>query len=765
MKRLLLLTLFLAGLHYAAAQDVRLTMNRLDGIYSKGDTVRVYGRCADVAEVNLTMEIKVGGITRETGTIHLSDEFSEIYTEICDSTKWVAVLVHTADDKVIDIGYIVNPEDIRPGYKTPWDLRCYWKREVAKMRRSEMTVKVDTVEAYKDYIGKVICWHVELSMHDGFPVNAYVSIPVGARAGSLPIRIQAHGATDITEVRTQSKKKDACFYASQGLIGVDINAHGMQDGAPEEYYKNLDDGPLKDYAKRLPESRDSWYFRLMYLRLVRLVDYLVTLPQWDGMNIMVGGHSQGGGQALALGGIDPRITHVYADEPALCDHGGILQGRIGGWPFSKRNQEVPAERLSKRILPYFDGALLAGMFHGKLYIRAGLADYTCPPTAVFAVYNNAGTNDKTITAFRSRHHTNVVWYDKDEFSSQGAGFPAVEWLSGDSTEDSYSVVILGDTHYDAADTTLYHAGYTDPNPSREAAHREEFVRNGNMWADRCPRLARRAAGLVGKDTRFVFQVGDLIQGDTADSTTHVRFLDDAVNLLKADVAPNLPFVTVIGNHDFRGNDDAIGTRAYKAYMTGRMSRELGQDITSTNFIFHQGPDVFVALNYRSSLEKVKALLEQARGARHVFVLIHTPVFPFDDPEIYHWYFLGKRDDSRADERREMRALLASLNAIVLCGHTHATEFLDWEGDGGRITQMTMSSVWADEGQATYKVEASGPDGYPHYAPVFDEYRPGIRDYSLSWAAGSYKLIISGPRVYVDFYAGDSKLLSKRFILR
>lgn len=180
MKKQLFFVVFLAGLHYAAAQDVRLTTNRLDGIYSKGDTVRVYGRCADVAGANLTMEIKVGGITRETGTIHLTDEFREIHTEICDSTKWVAVLVHTADDKVIDIGYMVNPEDIRPGYKTPWDLRCYWKREISKMRRSEMTVKVDTVEAYKDYIGKVICWHVELSMHDGFPVNAYVSIPIEA---------------------------------------------------------------------------------------------------------------------------------------------------------------------------------------------------------------------------------------------------------------------------------------------------------------------------------------------------------------------------------------------------------------------------------------------------------------------------------------------------------------------------------------------------------------------------------------------------------
>lgn len=333
-------------------------------------------------------------------------------------------------------------------------------------------------------------------------------------------------------------------------------------------------------------------------------------------------------------------------------------------------------------------------------------------------------------------------------------------------DDSYSVVILGDTHYDAADPECYHAGYTDPNPAREAGHRKEFVRNGAMWAGRCRRLVERAASLVGKDTRFVFQVGDLIQGDTADSLTHVRFLADAMDLFKSEVAPDLPFVTVRGNHDFRGNDDAVGKRAYKAYMTERMSRELGQEVSGTNFLFLYGPDAFVAVNYASShLDEIRSLLEQARGARHVFVLIHTPVFPFDEEAIWHWYFLGKPDDARAAERREMRALLASLDAIVLCGHTHMTEFLDWQGDGGRITQMTMSSVWSEDAQGEYRELASGAEGYPHYAPVFDEYRPGIRQYSIADAAGSYKMTVKGRKVYVDFYAGDAQRPSKRFTLR
>lgn len=351
--------------------------------------------------------------------------------------------------------------------------------------------------------------------------------------------------------------------------------------------------------------------------------------------------------------------------------------------------------------------------------------------------------------------------------------------AGACNKDKYSVVILGDTHYDAADPEIYHKGYTDPNPEREANHRKEFVRNGNIWAGQSKNLVKRAARLVDKDTRYVFQMGDLIQGDTADAETHKRFLDDALNLFKSDLAPDLPFVTVAGNHDLRGNDDAVCTQAYTEYMSKRMSKELGQEITGTNFLFRSGPDAFVVVNFtKPKVDEITALLNEAAGARHVFVIIHSPVFPFDSSKYYWWYFLGNRKDSHAEERRRMRKLLASLNAIVLCGHTHTTEFLDWYGDGGRITQMTMNSIWQKDEHARYSVLASGADEYctrlfkkkPELATeankaLFDEYRAGIREYSMSGAAGSYKMTVDGEHVYVDFYAGDSELLSHRFTLR
>ena len=346
-------------------------------------------------------------------------------------------------------------------------------------------------------------------------------------------------------------------------------------------------------------------------------------------------------------------------------------------------------------------------------------------------------------------------------------------------KDGYNIVILGDTHYDGPDPELYHAGYTLENKKREENHRKEFVRNGKMWKTRCPKLLKRASCLVDDDTRFVLQMGDLIQGDTADASFHTRFLDDALTVIKAGVAPELPFVTVVGNHDVRGNDDTVAAKAYADYMNARMSQELGLSIESNNFIFRQGPDAFIVFDFNQpDIPALERLLSEAEGARHIFFIVHCPVFPYENPKYFWWILLGNRKDSRSEERRHVRRLLASHNVIALCGHTHQTEFVDWYGDGGRITQMTMSSVWNYEARGRYNQLASGKNGYgsalgkaaPEVAEgkaraLFDEYRPGIKKYSTAESAGSYKLVVEGTRVYVDFYAGDSSRRSKRFILR
>ena len=176
--------------------------------------------------------------------------------------------------------------------------------------------------------------------------------------------------------------------------------------------------------------------------------------------------------------------------------------------------------------------------------------------------------------------------------------------------------------------------------------------------------------------------------------------------------------------------------------------------------------------------EVEKLLKETEGARYTFIVTHGPVFPADSGNC-RWFYHGSEKDT--EQRRHFRRLFAERDAICLCGHIHTTEFYDWYGDGGRITQMTMNSVWSREELGKYEVVSEGAADYGELrkkvtaldngsAPkdeqaLFDEYRPGLKQYSRSSAAGSYKMNVSKSGVSIDFYAGDSQEVSKQFILR
>ena len=88
------------------------------------------------------------------------------------------------------------------------------------------------------------------------------------------------------------------------------------------------------------------------------------------------------------------------------------------------------------------------------------------------------------------------------------------WAGGSrccATADAYSISILGDTHFDAAPTSLYHGKWKPRHPNDWRDRQGEFARNQKMWAERLPRLIAAAARTRRPDTAYLFQMGDLIQ--------------------------------------------------------------------------------------------------------------------------------------------------------------------------------------------------------------------------------------------------------------
>ncbi|MFV0329945.1 MAG: acetylxylan esterase, partial [Dysgonomonas sp.] len=136
-------------------------------------------------------------------------------------------------------------------------------------------------------------------------------------------------------------------------------------------------------------DRDTYYMKKVYLACVRAVDYLSTLPEWDGKNMIAQGGSQGGALALILAGLDSRITSCVANHPALSDMAGYAEkGRTGGYPhFGRRYKDIALTPNVIETLSYYDVVNFARCITIPVFMTWGFNDNVCPPTTSYCVYN------------------------------------------------------------------------------------------------------------------------------------------------------------------------------------------------------------------------------------------------------------------------------------------------------------------------------------------------------------------------------------------
>jgi cephalosporin-C deacetylase-like acetyl esterase len=142
----------------------------------------------------------------------------------------------------------------------------------------------------------------------------------------------------------------------------------------------------------------------MYVRLLRAIEFLASRESWDGTHLITIGESQGGGQALAAAGLDPRVSAVIALVPAMCDFTGPVVNRSGGWPMPLgRDIEGEYARRVIQAVRYCDNMNLAKRSRAETLIFVGLIDTTCSPPGIFATYNNL-PGSKQIVAYPHKPH-------------------------------------------------------------------------------------------------------------------------------------------------------------------------------------------------------------------------------------------------------------------------------------------------------------------------------------------------------------------------
>ena len=154
---------------------------------------------------------------------------------------------------------------------------------------------------------------------------------------------------------------------------------------------------------------EDYYYTRLFIDAVRAIDTALELAGADpGTGIAVTGGSQGGALALAAAALRPDAVRVcHADVPFLCD----IQRAITLAPhapyteipeFLAENNELIEPALN--TLRYVDCALLARRITATTLVSVGLMDDICPPSTVFAAYNEI-TADKEIAVYPYSDHS------------------------------------------------------------------------------------------------------------------------------------------------------------------------------------------------------------------------------------------------------------------------------------------------------------------------------------------------------------------------
>ena len=291
-----------------------------------------------------------------------------------------------------DGGAAVHPEKLQ-SVPEPEDFDEFWAKRKARLAK----VPMDPVVKLASEDAKSRVYTFSVSCAGPRPVTGWYTVP--KKEGKFPARISFHGyGAHYVQTVPSGGPSDA--------INMFINAHGYELGREDEYYTEFYNS-IKSNDKTFGldsswqnKSTDTAYFGWMCYRIMRALQFIKSMPEWNGRDLAAAGGSMGGLQTVWAAGLDPDVTEANPGIPWCCDMGGreTLKRICPTWGVG----ETPAMR-------YFDPVNIGKRVSRKCKVtitRAGLGDYCCPPSGVAILYNNLQC-DKTINWVQGSTHGHV----------------------------------------------------------------------------------------------------------------------------------------------------------------------------------------------------------------------------------------------------------------------------------------------------------------------------------------------------------------------
>ncbi|MFD6493852.1 acetylxylan esterase [Streptomyces sp. NPDC059944] len=282
----------------------------------------------------------------------------------------------------------------------PEDFDAFWAETLKEAREHELTARFEPVETS---LKTVRTFDVTFAGFGGHPVKGWLTVPSWANA-PLPTVVEFVGYGG-----GRGLAHTHLLWASAGYAHFVMDTRGQASawgggGTPDP----VGSAPaFPGFMTRGVEDPETYYYRRLFTDAVRAVETARSHPLVDGARLAALGGSQGGGIAIAVGGLVPDLSAVLPDVPFLCDfpRATVVTDRspyreIGNYLKTHRGRTGQV----LRTLSYFDGVHFAARGRAPALFSVALEDQTCPPSTVFAAYNAWANGEKRIEVYDFNDH-------------------------------------------------------------------------------------------------------------------------------------------------------------------------------------------------------------------------------------------------------------------------------------------------------------------------------------------------------------------------
>ncbi|MGW0505724.1 acetylxylan esterase [Micromonospora sp. NPDC003241] len=286
-----------------------------------------------------------------------------------------------------------------PTVPEPADFDAFWQ---GTLHATAATPVLIDVRPEPTDLRLVDTWDVTFAGFADEPVRAWYTRPSGVH-GALPVVVEyvgygrgrglPHERLTWPVAGYAHLLMDARGQSGQYGLGDTPDPHGATPGGPTPVTRGI-------------LAPEGYYYRRLVTDAVRAVHAARALPGTDPARVVAAGNSQGGGLALAVAGLVPDLAALVTTAPFLCHVQRAIEitdtapyGDIVTYLAVHRE----AEAAVRRTLSYVDGVSFARRAQAPAHFGIGLRDTVCPPSTVFAAYNQYGAGIDGPTPQRSMH--------------------------------------------------------------------------------------------------------------------------------------------------------------------------------------------------------------------------------------------------------------------------------------------------------------------------------------------------------------------------